>query len=58
MIGYDVDRDHIYITAGGTEALLFTLFALMNPQDEILVFEPYYSNYNTFFTITGCRPVP
>lgn len=56
-IGVDVDRNHIYITTGGTEALLFTLLVLTNPRDEILIFEPYYSNYNTFFTMTGCHPV-
>jgi len=55
--GINVDRNHIYITTGGTEAILFTLLALTNPEDEILIFEPYYSNYNTFFTITGARPV-
>lgn len=56
-IGIDVDRNHIYITTGGTEAIMFTLLALTNPEDEILIFEPYYSNYNTFFTMTGCHPV-
>lgn len=56
-IGVDVDRNHIYITTGGTEAVLFTLLALTNPEDEILICEPYYSNYNTFFTITGAKPV-
>ncbi len=56
-IGIDVDRNHIYITTGGTEAVMFTLLALTNPEDEILIFEPYYSNYNTFFTITGAKPV-
>lgn len=56
-IGIDVDRNHIYITTGGTEAVMFTLLALTNPEDEILIFEPYYSNYNTFFTMTGSHPV-
>lgn len=56
-IGIDVDRNQIYITTGGTEAVMFTLLALTNPGDEILIFEPYYSNYNTFFTITGACPV-
>lgn len=56
-IGIDVDRNHIYITTGGTEAVMFTLLALTDPEDEILIFEPYYSNYNTFFTMTGARPV-
>ena len=56
-IGIDVDRNHIYITTGGTEAIMFTLLALINPEDEVLIFEPYYSNYNTFFTMTGCHPI-
>ena len=56
-IGIDVDKNHIYITTGGTEAIMFTLLALTNPEDEILIFEPYYSNYNTFFTMTGVKPV-
>lgn len=55
-IGIDVDKNQIYITTGGTEAVMFTLLALINPGDEILIFEPYYSNYNTFFTMTGARP--
>lgn len=56
-IGIDVDRRNIYVTTGGTEAVMFTLLALTNPEDEFLIFEPYYSNYNTFFTITGAKPV-
>ncbi len=56
-IGIDVDKNHIYITTGGTEAVMFTLLALTNPGDEFLIFEPYYSNYNTFFTMTGAKPV-
>ncbi len=56
-IGIDVDTKHIFITTGGTEAIMFTLLALTNPGDEFLIFEPYYSNYNTFFTMTGAKPV-
>lgn len=55
--GIDIDQKHIYITTGGTEAIMFTLLALTNPEDELLIFEPYYSNYNTFFTMTGVKPV-
>lgn len=57
-VGIKVEKDNIAITTGGTEAVLFTLLALINPGDEVIVFEPYYSNYNTFFTITGATPVP
>ena len=55
--GIDVEEKHIAVTTGGTEAVLFTLLALINSGDEVVVFEPYYSNYNTFFTITGAEPV-
>lgn len=55
--GIDINKKHIYITTGGTEAVMFTLLALTNPGDEFVLFEPYYSNYNTFFTITGATPV-
>ncbi len=56
--GINVDKSNIAITTGGTEAVLMTLLALTNPGDEFIVFEPYYSNYNTFFTITDAKPVP
>jgi len=56
-VGINVDQKNIYITTGGTEAILFTLLTLTNPGDEFIVFEPYYSNYDTFFTITGATPV-
>lgn len=55
--GINVDENNIFITTGGTEAFMFTLFAIIDPGDEIIIFEPYYSNYNTFFAITGAKPV-
>ncbi|HHU16774.1 MAG: pyridoxal phosphate-dependent aminotransferase [Anaerovoracaceae bacterium] len=55
--GINIDEKNIYITTGGTEAFMFTLFAIIEPGDEIIIFEPYYSNYNTFFAITGAKPV-
>ena len=36
----------ITITNGGSEALLIAMMALCDPGDEILVFEPFYANYN------------
>ena len=56
-IGMDMGTEHIAVTTGGTEGMLMTLLALVNPGDEILLLEPYYSNYNTYFTITGAIPV-
>ena len=50
----------IAVTTGGSEALLFAFTALCDPGDEVMVFEPYYTNYNGFATVTGVKlaPVP
>ena len=42
------DRDDIIITNGGSEALILAFTALLNPGDEALIAEPFYTNYNTF----------
>lgn len=57
-LGIDYKKDQIAVTTGGTEALLFAFLALTNEGDEILLPEPFYSNYLTFFTIAGARCVP
>ena len=42
------EEDEILITNGGSEALTFSTIAICNPGDEILVPEPFYTNYNGF----------
>ena len=42
------ESDEILITNGGSEALLFTIMATCDPEDNILVPEPFYTNYNGF----------
>ena len=44
---YDIDvtADDIIITAGGSEAVLFSFMACLNPGDEIIIPEPAYANY-------------
>lgn len=58
--GMQYGRGQIAVTCGGTEAVLFSLLATMDPGDEVIVTEPFYSNYSTLFTIAGvtCSPVP
>lgn len=48
--GYDMhfEEDEILITNGGSEALLFAIIATCDPDDEIIVPEPFYTNYNGF----------
>ncbi|MDR0879362.1 MAG: pyridoxal phosphate-dependent aminotransferase [Clostridioides sp.] len=47
---YDMhfDYDDIIVTAGGSEAILFTMMAVCDPGDNILAPEPFYTNYNGF----------
>ena len=41
-LGFALDPSEIFVTTGGSEAILFTLGALCDPGDQILVFEPFY----------------
>lgn len=47
-LGINVDHNQILITTGGSEAILFALFSCLNPGDEIIIPEPFYTNYNAF----------
>ena len=53
-------KDEIYITAGGSEALLMVMNAILDDGDEILIPEPYYPNYDTMVNLTGgvIHPIP
>lgn len=51
--GVEVTPDEITITAGGSEALLLTFLACLNPGDEIIVPEPCYANYLSFAVAAG-----
>ena len=50
----------VLVTTGGSEALLFTLFALCDAGDEVITPEPYYPNYGMFALMAGAtlRPLP
>ncbi|MGX8775190.1 MAG: pyridoxal phosphate-dependent aminotransferase [Bacillota bacterium] len=50
MAMYDMHytRDNILITNGGSEALTLIFTALLNPGEEAIIAEPFYTNYNTF----------
>ena len=57
-LGIHYNKEQIAVTNGGTEALLFTFLAIANEGDEILLPEPFYSNYTTFFTVSGAICIP
>ena len=53
-----VKADNIIITTGGSEALFFTFGSIMDPEDEVIIPEPFYANYNGFSTAQGVNVVP
>lgn len=56
--GIKVTSDDILITTGGSEALLFGLMTACEPDDEIIIPEPFYANYNGFATSASLNVVP
>ncbi|MHC1774036.1 MAG: pyridoxal phosphate-dependent aminotransferase [Lentimicrobium sp.] len=57
-IGIDVNQDEILITTGGSEAITFAFNVCMNPGDEVIIPEPFYTNYNAFALAAGVKVVP
>lgn len=53
-----IDNQNIIITTGGSEALLFALGSTMDVDDEIIIPEPFYANYNGFTVASGVKVVP
>jgi aspartate aminotransferase len=52
--------DDLLVTTGGSEALLFTLFSILDADDEIIIPEPLYANYIGFSKSGNIqvRPIP
>jgi len=56
--GMPVDPErHVTVCCGSTETMLSTLLAVLNPGDEVVIFEPFYENYGPGCIIAGARPV-
>lgn len=53
-----VDHNDIIVTTGGSEALLFAFGSIMDSDDEIIIPEPFYANYNGFSTASDIKVVP
>ncbi|MAD98018.1 MAG: aspartate aminotransferase [Flavobacteriaceae bacterium] len=54
----DVSHDQIIATTGGSEALLFVFGSIMDADDEVIIPEPFYANYNGFSVASGVKVVP
>src|SRR5882762_6318735 len=57
FIGLDIDPEReITVSCGSTEAMIDVLLAVINPGDEVIVFEPFYENYGPDAIISGATP--
>ena len=64
-IAHDVERryglsieadEHITVCCGSTEAIMTTMLAVVNPGDEVIVFEPFYENYDPDAILSDATP--
>ncbi len=55
--GLDVDPEReIAVTCGATEAMIASILAIVDPGDEVVVFEPFYENYGPDAILAGAVP--
>ena len=57
---YGIEADperNVTVCCGSTETMLATLLAVLNPGDEVIIFEPFYENYGPGCIISGAEPV-
>ncbi len=52
-IGIDIDFNDMIITVGGSEAITIAFMACLNPGEEVIIPEPFYTNYNAFALQAG-----
>lgn len=55
-LGIEIDPDTVVVTCGASEAMLVSLLALLDPEDEVILFEPYYENYYAQIQIASAHP--
>jgi aspartate aminotransferase len=57
-LGFDIDLDNVWITVGGSEAIALAMMTVCDSRDEIIVFEPFYTNYNGISVMADVKLVP
>jgi len=56
--GIECDADaNITVCCGATECMIATMMALVNPGDEVVIFQPFYENYGPDAQLSGAKPV-
>jgi len=55
--GFAIDPEReITVCCGSTEAMMSSMMAIINPGDEVVVFEPFYENYGPDAILSGAKP--
>jgi aspartate/methionine/tyrosine aminotransferase len=55
--GWNVDPEtQVTVTCGATEGMIASMLAILDPGDEVIVFEPFYENYGPDSILTGSTP--
>lgn len=57
-LGIGIRSEHVLITTGGSEAILFAFSTVSDAGGEVIIPEPYYTNYNGYASISEVRIVP
>jgi aspartate aminotransferase len=56
--GLSLEKENILVTMGGSEAILFALMAVCDPNDEVIIFEPFYPNFAGFAAMANVKLIP
>lgn len=56
-VGINFDISEIIVTTGGSEAIFFAFEITCDPGEEIIIFEPFFTAYNSYASITGAKLV-
>ncbi|MBR2696560.1 MAG: aminotransferase class I/II-fold pyridoxal phosphate-dependent enzyme [Parasporobacterium sp.] len=57
-MGRKIDPENeVVVTIGATEAMVDSIFALTNPGDKIIIFSPYFENYQAQTLMADCEPI-
>jgi aminotransferase len=55
--GMEIDTEkHVCVTCGATEAMFSAIMAIVDPGEEVIVFEPWYENYGPDAILSGAAP--
>jgi len=57
-VGIEIEKDHVLVTSGGSEAIILAAASIFDPGDEFIVFEPFYANYLGFGELLSVGIIP